>query len=412
MQPLAALAAALQRRGHAVILLAPQRFESLAREQGLDFHSVLDEDVARGVLDNPLLWHPHQGIDVLWPAILHAARATVQFLQPFGGRDAPVPCLVGNTMALGVRVAHERWGWPHATVHVSACWWFSAEQPPLFRGLGWMRWLTPRARARVWAWIERRWLDPLATPGLNGWRAGFGLLPVRRVFGRWSASPQCVLGLYPSWFAPMPSDAPAQMRLTGFALPPVVEPPALSATLQRFLASGRPTVLLMAGSQMQHAQRFFQTALRACARLGCQALLLGPGAREAARGQCDAHAEDYAPLEQVLPSCAAVISHPGIGTIARALAAGVPQLLTPYAFDHFDNARRAVALGVARQLPPTAGAGRMARALRALMRDDEVAAACRAAQQKLAPHEAVMADCCAVLEQLRAESLSVAAASA
>jgi UDP:flavonoid glycosyltransferase YjiC (YdhE family) len=412
VQPLAALAAALSERGHEVVLLAPQPFAAKAQAQGLRFQSILDEEAAQAVLDNPLLWHPHKGIDVLWPAILQAAQATVTWLDALAARGGPPPCLVGNTMALGARVAHERWGWPHATVHVSACWWFSATEPPLFRGLGWLRWLRPSARAKVWAWIEGRFLDPLAAPGLNAWRAAFALPPVRRVFGRWSASPQCVLGLYPAWFAPLPSDAPRHMQLTGFALPNSAEAAPLAGPLQRFLQADRPTVLLMAGSHMQHAHGFFRTALRACERLGCQALLLGPGAREAAEGEAHAFAQDYAPLEQVLPLCAAVVSHPGIGTIARALAAGVPQLLTPYAFDHFDNARRAVRLGVARQLPPTAGAGRMARALRDLMRDEAVAAACRAAQRRVEPHAAVMAASCAVLEQLRAQALSVAASSA
>jgi rhamnosyltransferase subunit B len=412
VQPLAALAAALRDRGHEVVLLAPEPFEPKAQAQGLRFHAILGDDAAQAVLDNPLLWHPHKGIDVLWPAILQAAQATVAWLEALADRGGPPPCLVGNTMALGARVAHERWGWPQATVHVSACWWFSATDPPLFRGLGWLRWLSPPARAKVWAWIEGRFLDPLAAPGLNGWRAGFGLPPVRRIFGRWSASPQSVLGLFPAWFAPLPSDAPPQLRLTGFSLPPGAGAPALPVPLQQFLQSGRPTVLLMAGSHMQHADRFFRTALRACERIGCNALLLGPGAREAAQGEAHAFAQDYVPLEQVLPMCAAVVSHPGIGTIARALAAGVPQLLTPYAFDHFDNARRAVRLGVARQLPPTAGAARMARALRDLMRDEKVAAACRAAQRQVESHAEVMAASCAALEQLRAQAISVAEASA
>jgi len=410
--PMMAVAAALRQRGHGVTLLAPAPFEARARQHDLAFHPIIDETAARDTLDNPLLWHPHEGIAVLWPAILHAARESMRWLEERAARGGPPPVLVGNTMALGARVAHERWGWPHATLHVSACWWFSATQPPLFRGLGWLRWLQPAARGKVWAWIEGRWLDPIAAPSLNAWRGGFGLAPVRRVFGRWSASPQLVLGLYPEWFAPLPDDAPPRMRLTGFPLPtPIAETPWPQG-LERFLASGRPTVAVMAGSQMQHGLRFFATALKAVQRAGGQALLLGPGARDAARNDSLAWGADYLPLAAVLPRCRAVISHPGIGTIAHALAAGVPLLLTPYAFDHFDNARRAVQLGVARQLSPRAGAWRMASALRRLLADPQVAAACRAAQARLAPHEAVMAACCDELERLRPDGLSAAAASA
>jgi rhamnosyltransferase subunit B len=411
--PMLAVASALRQRGHAVMLLAPEPFGARARKLGLAFRSIIDEAAAQDTLGNPLLWHPHEGIAVLWPAILHAARETMRWLEPLAAqrRSAP-PVLVGNTMALGARVAHERFGWPHATLHLSACWWQSATQPPLFRGLGWLRWLQPAARAKVWAWIEGRWLDPIAAPSLNAWRSGFGLAPVRRVFGRWSASPQRVLGLYPDWFAPLPDDAPGRMRLTGFPLPAQDADAPWPDGLQDFLASGRPTVAVMAGSQMQHGERFFATAREAVERAGGQALLLGPGAREAAQACPLAWGADYVPLAELLPRCKAVISHPGIGTIAHALAAGVPQLLTPYAFDHFDNARRAEWLGVARQLAPNASARRMAAALRSLMTDPQVAKACRAAQSRLIPHESVMAECCDELERLRAQPVSAAAASA
>jgi rhamnosyltransferase subunit B len=412
VRPMLAVASALQRRGHAVTLLAPAPFEAAARDLGLAFHSIIDEAAARDTLGNPLLWHPHEGIGVLWPAILHAARETMRWLEALSQRGGPPPALVGNTMALGARVAHERWGWPHATLHLSACWWLSNTQPPLFRGVGWLRWLRPAARAKVWAWIEAKWLDPIAAPSLNAWRSEYGLPPVRRVFGRWSASRQRIVGLYPEWFAPLPDDAPPQMVLAGFPLPALEADRLWPDGLEGFLRNPRPTVAVMAGSQMQHGERFFATALAAVHRAGGQALLLGPGAREAAQGVAHAWGADYVALAGLLPRCSAVISHPGIGTIAHALAAGVPQLLTPYAFDHFDNAHRAERLGVARQLSPGASAARMAALLRRLMSEPQVAAACRSAQSQLLPHDAVMAACCDELERLRASVVSVAAASA
>ena len=54
------------------------------------------------------------------------------------------------------------------------------------------------------------------------------------------------------------------------------------------------------------------------------------------------------PFSSVFPLCAAVVHHGGIGTCAQALAAGVPQLTMPLAFDQPDNATRLSRLGVAR----------------------------------------------------------------
>ena len=59
----------------------------------------------------------------------------------------------------------------------------------------------------------------------------------------------------------------------------------------------------------------------------------------------------YLPYSVVFPHGAVNVHQGGIGTLAQALAAGVPQLVLPAAFDQPDNARRAVRLGLARTLP-------------------------------------------------------------
>jgi len=51
-----------------------------------------------------------------------------------------------------------------------------------------------------------------------------------------------------------------------------------------------------------------------------------------------------------LPHCAAIVHHGGIGTTSQALAAGIPQLIRPMAFDQFDNANRIEKLGCGRWL--------------------------------------------------------------
>jgi rhamnosyltransferase subunit B len=373
--PLAALAAELARRGRRVLLLAAPSQAALARRIGVAFHPLLEADEEHAAVSNPRLWHPLQGFEVLWPFVLKAARNTLAALTPFAGRAAPL--LVGSTMALGARLAHELWGWPHATAQVSPCWTFSAHRPPRLPGLGWLAWLPQAARAPTWAWLDRRLLDGVAAPGLNLWRAELGLAPVERVVGRWSLSPQQILGLYPDWFAQRQPDWPRRLTQTGFTLFDGGTGGALAPELDAFLGPDRQVLVFGAGSSMHHADAFFAAAAQASASLGRRALFLGPGSQQA----WPAHvlALPFAPLSQVLPRAAALVSHPGIGTMAQALTAGVPQLLTPYAFDHFDNAALGQALGVARLLRRPGSAGHMTRALRALLSDSAVLEACRAA---------------------------------
>jgi UDP:flavonoid glycosyltransferase YjiC (YdhE family) len=46
-----------------------------------------------------------------------------------------------------------------------------------------------------------------------------------------------------------------------------------------------------------------------------------------------------------------LVHHGGIGTVAQALAAGIPQLGVPLSHDQFDNTARLMRLGVGRSLP-------------------------------------------------------------
>jgi UDP:flavonoid glycosyltransferase YjiC (YdhE family) len=55
---------------------------------------------------------------------------------------------------------------------------------------------------------------------------------------------------------------------------------------------------------------------------------------------------------QLLPKCAAVVTPGGAGTIVAALAAGVPLVVVPTAWDKPDNAQRVAEAGVGARLSP------------------------------------------------------------
>ncbi len=62
--------------------------------------------------------------------------------------------------------------------------------------------------------------------------------------------------------------------------------------------------------------------------------------------------ERYVPQETVLPHCSLIVSHGGSGSVAGALAHGVPMLLIPMGADQPQNAWRTEALGLGRWLDP------------------------------------------------------------
>ena len=96
---------------------------------------------------------------------------------------------------------------------------------------------------------------------------------------------------------------------------------------------------------------------------------------------------EFAAFLGLFPLCAAVVHHGGIGTVAKALATGTPQLILPMAFDQFDNAARVKSLGAGDSL----GSGRctigqMADALTFLMRDQSRMCCRRVAERMQGDH--------------------------
>jgi UDP:flavonoid glycosyltransferase YjiC (YdhE family) len=91
----------------------------------------------------------------------------------------------------------------------------------------------------------------------------------------------------------------------------------------------------------------------------------------------------YAPFSELLPRCAALVHHGGIGTMSQALAAGVPQIIQPMSHDQPDNAERVTRLGVGAELPVKKFRGpRVAETLRTLIESPDVAAKCKVVAER------------------------------
>ena len=213
---------------------------------------------------------------------------------------------------------------------------------------------------------------------MNKWRATLGLAPVSRVFAGWVNSPQCVVGLFPPWFAPPQPDWWPTLHLTGFPLFDEAGQHGLGEELEKFLAEGEAPLVFTPGSANKYAHAFFEAAVDAALRMKRRALLLTPHHHQVpARLPPAVRSIPYAPFSQLLPGCAALVHHGGIGTCAQGLAAGVPQLIMPMGFDQPDNATRLHRIGVGTWLlPHRFTAARVAGVLNGLLSDTRVSAAC------------------------------------
>ncbi len=399
VHPFVGLALALRRRGHRVTLVTNGYFEPLIRRVGIDFVPFGPDD--QSVLDNPDLWHPLRGFKVVMDTVLPATR---QLYDLVASRYVPGRTVVAAaSLALGARLAQEKLGIPTATVHLQPGVFRSIDAPAKLGGLPMPPW-APRFYKRLVYWLaDRYFIDPVVAPPLNAVRRDLGLPPVARVLAEWWNSPRVVMGLFPDWFGLPQPDWPPQTVLTGFPLYDERGATEVPAELDAFLGAGTPPIVFTPGSAMRHAHRFFAESVRACVRLGRRGVLLTRFPEQVPADLPDGVRHfAYAPLSEVLPRCAALVFHGGIGTLAQGLAAGVPLVVMPLAHDQFDNAARVIRLGVGCSILPKAYRGdRVARALEELLTSAAVAENCRSAAARVAASRPLEA-ACAVLERLAA----------
>ncbi len=400
VHPFVGLGVALKARGHDVHLLTAEPFRHLAERHGFEFAPVGTSEDYHAVTHHPDLWHPSRSMKVIY-----GNRGWINRLLRDGHKHVADRYEPGNTvaaagvLAMGARVARDALGVPLATLHLQPIGLVSVEKPPVFAAARMRTWW-PRWFRRLAYWYgDRGVIDPMLLPTLNGFRAELGLPPVRRVFGKWVNSPDRVINLFPAWFGTAP-DWPPQTVQTGFVRYDQAETPPPPA-VEAFLNAGDPPVVFTFGSAMRNGAAYFAAAADACRRLNVRGLLLCHGA-----GQVPAnlppgvlHA-DYAPFSAVFPRAAAVVHHGGIGTSAQALAAGVPQLVMPLAFDQPDNADRLERLGVARWLWPKRFTGaNVAAELKALLAAGDAREAARTVAGRMADGDAA-AETCGHLEAL------------
>lgn len=339
------------RRGHRVTVLTNAHFQTQVEAAGMEFAHLAGQEVYERMADHPMMWHPTRAFRYTSELIfLPAIEVTYRFLEK---RYVPGETIVvAASLAWGALIAAERLGIPVVTVHLQPALMGSVAELPVLHGYEWLDRL-PYLVKRSLALVGDRSTDRIVAPDINRFRASVGLAPIRRVIRRWTHSPFGVIGLFDDWFAPPQRDWPPRTRLTGFPLYDGGRHQMLPRKVEEFLLAGPPVVLFTAGSGMRQARWIFESAIAACRRLGCRGLIISPYLDQIPETPAGVLAAPFAPFGQVFPHVAAIVQHGGIGTLALALAAGVPQLLMPFAHDHFDNCARVCRLGAGLRLHPS-----------------------------------------------------------
>ena len=400
VHPFVGIGLRLRERGHHIAVAANAYFKPLIDHANLEFIEVGTAEEYKSLATNPELWHPTKAPRAVFSGTAKYLRRIYDVASNFGNR--PDAVIAASTLALGARVAQDAHDIPMATVHLSPSVFQSVYAPPVFPPFSVLPDRTPRFVYRALWMLLNKIMDGVVGGAINELRAELHLPPVNNILRDYWHSPTRVIGLFPDWFGSMQPDWPGQTVLTGFPLFDEPDHTPISAELDTFLLAGEAPIAFTPGSAMWQAHEFFDACVESCVRLKRRGLLLSrhrdhlpatlpPGVIHV----------DYAPFSQLLPRCAALVHHGGIGTTSQALASAVPQLVTPFAHDQPDNAARLKKLGVAEWMPARKYTPkRIVPALTRLLGSSEVADACRRAQARFIGVDP-LAQTCELIEGLR-----------
>lgn len=334
--PAIALARELAGRGHEVAVETWERWRDPVEESGLGFTAAEEYKV----------FPPPPPDGSRGPNAASAAKALLPMVE-----ETRPDVVVSDILTLAPPLAAEAAGVPRATLipHV-----YPVHEPGLpFFGFGLAPARTPVGRA-LW-----RAGEPVLDAGLrrgraelNETRAQLGLARQERFHGGISEG-LAIVATYPQ--LEYPRRWPAHVRITGpmfFELPcPEIELPE----------GDGPLVLVAPSTSQDPEHRLVRTALDALADepLRVVATTNREGANAAPRMAAPDNAVvvNWLSYSQVMPRASVVVCHGGHGTVARALAEGVPVLVSPAIGDMAENGARVAWAGAGLMLP-----GRLLRA--------------------------------------------------
>lgn len=204
-------------------------------------------------------------------------------------------------------------------------------------------------------------------------RRALGLVPLHSGLAAWER-PDLLLVTAPHWLD-VDADAPSHVVHAGplgVAVGPARDRWRVLLTFSTTIMDGQPELIERLGA--------------AVAESGLHpTLTLGPAiGRETVQVPNAVEVLAFADHDQLLPECALVVSHGGLGTVLRALAHGVPLLIVPLGRDQAFNASRVEALGAGISLPLDASPQDIQAALGTLRSDPSFGAAALRAAERIA----------------------------
>lgn len=383
--PFIKLCAELNSKSCKTLYLCNEKFIPLAQSYGVNAQPVSSAEDYDRVYTNPSTWssqYNHSHYVELHLLSIKATYKAIQLVVESGSR----PFVVFQDVNSGARMACLEYGLSFCQVVLAPSSIFSVIDPayPVCKQVPESLWKEKLPSIKDYGKIAS--FERLVIPFIN---------PIRRELGlpEWGLNdvPQLedspsILALFPDWLKPNPNDWPKQITNTGFILGDSVTE-SNDCKIEQFIKRHGKPIVFSFGTGVPTDDFLISKLKKLCRTISKPGILIGQSNTETTLEDESSSllVMKNARFSYLFANAALVVHHGGIGTCAQALAAGTPQLISPYTFDQPDNSYLLWRLGVGNSIDFfTASVDEIVVRMNELLQDSQVIAKCQNYAEKTA----------------------------
>jgi UDP:flavonoid glycosyltransferase YjiC (YdhE family) len=327
VRPFIAIAQAAEARTHEVTFATSESFGEVVASHGLRHASFGNDDYLRDASVRASMVEPIDGFG-FWMGHSNL-RNLEELYDQLANLCNGVDLLLSNPLVIVSHLVAETAGVPLVSCSLSPAMLLSDEAG--------VRRVDPHARewrSRLNALRQRIGLPRSAFPQMERFTASLNLGLYPRCLGgegRYYMREPIEIG-YPTLHSPGELTCPPE--------------------LAKWISEG-PYVLVSFGSYIDRdATSVFDAAISACENLGLRCLYLSPhSAARLASSSDHVFVSGYIPHGLAMAKASVIVHHGGTGTLAAAIEAGRPMVVTPFGLDQTSNAASLAARDLAEVLP-------------------------------------------------------------
>ena len=330
--PFLRLSRSLKNRGHRVTLLTHGAFAEMASEAGINFEAIdSPKDYPQLLKDIGMMGDPLENPRG-YMAFNEKYHGTEQLLQEYNRiaglcRWEDTVLVARHRSSIAAYLVSEKLGVPVVPVFLAPTYIYHLS-------------------------AQNELIGDFQVNTINTARRKLGLEPIESWLA-WMSSVRSCVGFWPEWFARKEGYGPFEVSAAGFPLQSVPSNREVPEEAEAFINAGEPPILITGGTSMLLKSNFYRVAAEACKLLKHRAILVCEHKELIPEELPDfIRAYGFLPLDTILHRMKLVIHHGGIGTIAGAAHAAVPQLALAADTDRPDNAMRIKEMGIGEYLPP------------------------------------------------------------